>query len=47
MFLYRYNMDKTKLLSLTLNQDIGDQTKDDDAEVSSITGHVSGPHVSM
>ena len=47
MFLYRYNMDKTKLLSLTLNQDIGDQTKDDDAEVSSITGHVSGPHVTQ
>ena len=37
-------MDKTKLLSLTLNQDIGDQTKDDDAEVSSITGSVT-PHL--
>ena len=38
-------MDKTKLLSLTLSQDIGDNTKDDDAEVSSITGSSVTPHL--
>ena len=42
---FRYNMDKTKLLSLTLSQDIGDNTKDDDAEVSSITGCSVTPHL--
>ena len=39
----RYNMDKTKLLSLTDYQETGDQTREEtDAEVSSITGSVSG-----
>ena len=44
----RYNMDRAKLLSLTDTQDTGDQAREEtDAEVSSITGSVSGlerPH---
>ena len=38
----RYNMEKSKLLSLTVNQDSSDVNKEDDPEVSSITGSVTG-----
>ena len=35
-------MEKSKLLSLTVNQDSSDVNKEDDPEVSSITGSVTG-----